>query len=492
MQTRAAAKAVVDSRVDLEAIPVDLRDEVFDFFSTWRPCSELTKSNAIRLIFSRPELSRLALCTNETIARAVRCDPALVSRVASDVSTEEAEANEAPKCPGRKPYLYPGQILKLQTWVADMCAAKRYPSLRAVKERIAGELEDTRPDVCPDNTWFHYTVKRVLEGRFKVKNARPFEAERYNVDKEVVEAYFKGLNDPRVKECNPHMFYNVDESGFGASKSGRLKTQKVIVPLDLEGAPACEEPADAHYVTCIACASLDGRLLTPGLVTKRQTDHPDASRCSFFNGARRYTSAKAFVTKRIFADYFVNVIWEDIRSYRLKHPNEPQRAVVIMDGHRSHVTPGMRAFCGIRDIFVLVLPPHTSHLIQMLDRGVFRRAKAEYANFPIDKHFSKISNALERCFEAYEACRVRAFIWRCWRHSGIVPIIENGDVTGYETAEEGIMVDPSLDHELNESAQGRRTEKCEYGFVNEDEILLYEADLCPFCCAALNGEALGE
>lgn len=486
MQTRSDARALVASRINLDAIPEEFRSIVSEFFADWKPTEKVNKSDVLRCLFRRAEFSGLVTCSNEVIAAAVGCAPSLVTKVATEVSVEEASLeDDDPKTPGRKSYLTSEQKQRLRAWIRSQCEQKSYPSMRKLKEEILLELEQTRPDVCPTSSWYHYTIKGLLKDAFKLKHARPYEDKRYQLDKRVVAQYFELLGRPEVAAANPHMIYNTDETGFGASKSGRLKTQLVVVPIDMKEAPACEEPVESHFVTCIACASLDGRLLTPGLVTKRVTDHPDATGCSFYSHAIRYSSPKAFVNRGIFEHYFYNVIFADITKYRAEHPAESQMALVIMDGHKSHDTERMNAFCAQNGIILLTIPPHSSHLVQMLDRGVFRRAKTEFSNFPIDHSMSKISNALERCYEAYEACRVQAFLWRCWQHAGIRPMIESGCVVGFKVESEKILNDPAINHAINESAQGRHTESCQWGLLNENEMMIFEAGQCPFCCYPL-------
>lgn len=487
MQTRSTLRQLVESRINIQFVPEHLRDDTVDFFQDYQREKQMRKSDVLRLILTHPELNELSQCGNRIIAAIVGCSEGLVSQVASKVAqrAEDCLVLDTPS-PGRRALLSDSQIANVQSWVRQMCAAKDYPSIRAVKHQLTLELEQVSPESCPTPAWYHYQLKRVLSEGFKVKTARPLEEERYQVDKQTIATYFELLNDPRIKAANPELFFNVDESGFGTSKSGRMRACKVVVPAEMRETPTTKEPAESHYVTCIACANLAGRALKPGLITKRNTDHPDAEKCSFYGSARRYTSPKAFVTKQIFGDYFRNVILWEIDRYRASHPDEPQTAVVIMDGCTAHLSDELKALCAGKDVFVLVLPPHSSHLIQMLDLGFFRRAKHEYSHFPSEKGISKISNTLDRVFQAYCACRIKAFIWRCWRHSGIQPIVSEGKATGYDTVEHEILEDPALVHPVSEAARGKPVAGATWGILNQDEMMLFEAGQCPFCCCPFN------
>ncbi|KAM4065836.1 DDE superfamily endonuclease [Hirsutella rhossiliensis] len=59
-------------------------------------------------------------------------------------------------------------------------------------------------------------------------------------------------------------------------------------------------------------------------------------------------------------------------------PNTRRRTVgthrlLILDGHGSHVTPEFDKYCTANSIVVLQMPAHSSHLLQPLDVGAFRR-----------------------------------------------------------------------------------------------------------------------
>ena len=484
METRTKCRSLVNSRIDLDKLPESLRGPAYDFFSQYKGNEEISKSEICRLIYTRSELSDLALLPLTTLALALRVTASLVSQIKAEASS--SSVGDAEKRPGRPCILPPSSMEALTAWIREECSAKRFPTLRELKHEIILELERLHSKFVPCQSWYHATIKKLLGEAFLVKYADPLEEDRFDVSPEVITAYSNGLNDERLRNVNPRLFYNIDETGFGMSNSGRLRRQKVIVPREMQKNPVYREKKESHFVSAIACFSMTGKVLPPGLVTKRSTDHPDASRKSFYGVCRRYTSEKAFVTRSIFEDYVRNVLMPDIDKYRQKHPDEPGSAVLLMDGHSAHKSMELRAFCGMNDITVLLLPPHSSHLCQPLDRGFFRRLKAQYSSFPIDKTSSKITNTLERIFEAFQACKVTGFIWRCWEHAGIAPEVKDGKVRGYVTDRDKILQEPALNHAVVESAQGRRTVDPSFGILNEDEHLLFQAGQCPYCCAVLD------
>ncbi|EJU03211.1 CENP-B protein [Dacryopinax primogenitus] len=57
-----------------------------------------------------------------------------------------------------------------------------------------------------------------------------------------------------------------------------------------------------------------------------------------------------------------------------------QYCVLVLDGHRSHVTVEFNQYCKDHNIVPLCLPPHSSHYTQPLNAIVFRPLKQAYCN----------------------------------------------------------------------------------------------------------------
>ena len=76
-------------------------------------------------------------------------------------------------------------------------------------------------------------------------------------------------------------------------------------------------------------------------------------------------------------------------SYNLKHfvkhirPAVDHKVVLVMDNHESHESLASREYAKKNSIFIVTLPPHTSHRTQPLDRAVFGPMKT-YMNSACD------------------------------------------------------------------------------------------------------------
>jgi len=61
-------------------------------------------------------------------------------------------------------------------------------------------------------------------------------------------------------------------------------------------------------------------------------------------------------------------------------PADPtQQPLLIMDGHRRHITANVIEYCVQHMIELIILPPHTSHVLQPLDVSVFLPLKRALA-----------------------------------------------------------------------------------------------------------------
>jgi hypothetical protein len=81
-----------------------------------------------------------------------------------------------------------------------------------------------------------------------------------------------------------------------------------VAPISFQGKPVREEVSESHFVSVLAAITLAGDVLNPSFITERSTDHPDASKASYFQYVSRYSSEKAFVTTVIFSDYLRTLV----------------------------------------------------------------------------------------------------------------------------------------------------------------------------------------
>jgi hypothetical protein len=357
------------------------------------------------------------------------------------------------------------------------------------RKHAYSRLETQDPTISTSLSYYDKLLSSVLDEGFRLQRAAPLDEGRWRVTKETIERHFNLLQEAGVLDCEPSMIINIDETGFGASKSGRMKPKKVIVPNEFTGIPVYQEELASHFLTSLSAISLSGDALFPALISARQSDHPDASSCSFYPFLLRYESENAFVTRDIFNCYLGAVVIPYFEAIRLTPGRENWRGFIIFDGHKSHLCDLANAICAENNITLYLLPPHSSHLCQPLDRGYFRKLKSCYARERRIPGLSKISCMLERIYGALQAASVIRTIWNSWEASGFLPTIEQGRCVGFTLKPELVLDRDALHHvapPVKEGQIGRKVNSAEFGVLNEDEMLIYEAGQCPFCCQPLD------
>ena len=104
-----------------------------------------------------------------------------------------------------------------------------------------------------------------------------------------------------------------------------------------------------------------------------------------------------------------------------------KQRILICDGHDSHISGNFIAHCMRNNITLLVLPPHTSHLTQPADVGVF----GPLAAFHGQETDRMTCNGVSRISKAewaqiYSITRQKAFtsknIDSAWRGAGLFPL----------------------------------------------------------------------
>jgi hypothetical protein len=93
---------------------------------------------------------------------------------------------------------------------------------------------------------------------------------------------------------------------------------------------------------------------------------------------------------------------------------------------------------------------------------------------------------------AIEASTIARLIWNAWTHTGIVCMIREGECrestmdAGYVLADPVLQSSPEGAVPTFEGTRGRGVNTSQFGLLNEDEVLFWEAGQCPFCCHPLD------
>lgn len=164
--------------------------------------------------------------------------------------------------------------------------------------------------------------------------------------------------------------WNMDEMG---TAFGYCTHQTVFGSQDTNNT-FVRRPQDREWCTSIECISCLGLSITPLLIFKAKhvqeqwfipEDTPDWAYTS---------SSSAFTTNEIGLKWLQEIfIPQTSKTLR-----DNQWRLLILDGHKSHVSEEFMQFAYTQKVFCYYLVPHASHILQPLDLAVFSSLKRRF------------------------------------------------------------------------------------------------------------------
>ena len=140
----------------------------------------------------------------------------------------------------------------------------------------------------------------------------------------------------------------------------------------------------------------------------------------------RFTQQDAgWISKQGFEGWVDNIFLPHINSTR---ENKEDPVLLVMDGHSSRSQADVMQKLRENDVHVLIIPAHTSHILQPLDRGVNKAFKAALNRYKNDFIIPE-EGAAE--FRYYMLCLAKAAFYdasnsvvlkRAWKASGLNPL----------------------------------------------------------------------
>jgi hypothetical protein len=189
----------------------------------------------------------------------------------------------------------------------------------------------------------------------------------------VIKQWFETVHEA-IQEHGIHEddIWNFDETGFAM---GLCSTSKVITAVERSERPRRVIQGNREWVTIIECVSSKGIRIPPWIILKAK-EHQAAwyQESALFNkGYAIARSQNGWTTDEI------GLRWlKEMFEPQSKHHLTGAKRLLILDGHSSHLTAEFDDFCKENAIICLCMPPHTSHLLQPLDVGVFGPLKRAY------------------------------------------------------------------------------------------------------------------
>ena len=210
----------------------------------------------------------------------------------------------------------------------------------------------------------------------------PTDEPRAVLDPAVLAAFYNTTLPNKLRGVHRSLVFNADEMGTEAFADRKLI--RVFVPQRLapeSGSIQVGVPRSSRRCTLIACGSLDGTTLPPAIIVKTKNISSRVFEEGGFDQDRLrfYSTENSFITSDVFGAWLCEVLIPEVFRRRevlrqrlgAFNPN----AVLIMDGCTVHQKPELLQLLRNHRIKPVFLVPHSSHLTQPLDVGIFWRTK---------------------------------------------------------------------------------------------------------------------
>ena len=220
-------------------------------------------------------------------------------------------------------------------------------------------------DGRPGDDWFVNFCKR---NNLKLKNCESLQSNRQQntADPFIIYDFYdklKTVMDELELNDKPDSIWNLDESGFchDPSKTKGLMNSSQNAFRVIMGSGKLN-------TTILACCSASGRILPPLIIFKAKALWTSWRGNNDLSGVMYSSTPNGFITSDVFSQYF-NKICELVSERPL---------LLVMDGHITHLSPLIVERALAENITILVFPPHTTDLLQPLDRTVFAPLKSDW------------------------------------------------------------------------------------------------------------------
>ena len=298
----------------------------------------------------------------------------------------------------------------------------KHPFIRELAEEIRSSRAPFSSQHSIGNSWVQRFIHRHPE--FETACSQTIEAAR------IREVTNKGLHwwfdelQKTIKEKNIRVedLYNMDETGFAI---GVVERSYVVVNKESKKRYQAQ-PGRQEWASVVECVCANGESIAPFIILKGEKVMSSwiptvALDLNWHFGS----SQKGWTSNALGFEWLVRV-FDPITQQKLGDAHKDRTRLLICDGHDSHISAKFVAYCIEHNICLFLLLPHSSHLLQPLDVGVFGPLKTA-VSADLDRLIRVGVTRLEKVewVESYIRARPNAFtkknIQAGWRHSGLAP-----------------------------------------------------------------------
>ncbi|XP_071848782.1 uncharacterized protein [Apostichopus japonicus] len=179
------------------------------------------------------------------------------------------------------------------------------------------------------------------------------------MSRETVDSYFNELETIMNRYSltdKPHLIFNIDETVF---------------QTDLRSLNTITSERGA-LTTVLATSNATGNALPPFFIYKEKP-LMDELKEGAYPGSKFHMSESGWSNGDIFQTYL-----EEHFLKFIPNRDSDQHVLLLYDGYNSNISVPLIEIAKSHNIILFVLPPHTSHVLQPLDKGIFSPLKSHY------------------------------------------------------------------------------------------------------------------
>ena len=246
----------------------------------------------------------------------------------------------------------------------------------------------------PGRDWWRLFLKR-WESQLSVRKPQHLPTSQATAaTPEAIAAWFEkvesvlstiGLADFPPNELEDYM-WNCDETGFCSAQA----CHKILAKRGDKDVQDTLGGSGREYFTVLGAGSAGGVRLPPYFVYKGKNlwrrwmqGGPAGSLYS--------VSDSGWMESANFREWVKKMFLPAVKHLTINHP-----VLLIFDGHHSHISLELIELARANNIHLLCLPPHSTHLLQPLDVGVFGPVKATWRKI-LKEHQIATCAATVRC-----------------------------------------------------------------------------------------------
>ena len=231
----------------------------------------------------------------------------------------------------------------------------------------------------PGEDWYRGFMKRNPELTFKkaqhLQRVR-LSSRRPDVVLKFYEEWRELLDRVKIGRDTAALILNTDESGFASD------------PSKLRAVSRVSGGSGKHSTTVLACISADGAYLPPLIVFKGGAVQDRWTSGESFPGTCYAAAKNGWMEEPVFFNWFCGMFLNSVKSLRQETGLGDQEAVLLFDGHSSHMSLRLVETALQNRIHLVKLPSHLTDRLQPLDKTVFGPLKTMW-----DKELVKFGRA---------------------------------------------------------------------------------------------------